>query len=155
MPEPSPMITHRRLQRVALVRLLRTATTLAELEVMVRTLDHLCSEAGQPLIVVGMPASGLIRPSEEIRAAILAHVRKRFASGDFERVYLIVPTGNLFTRALVRSFFAGLRLLLGLHQKLQIVERIEDVAGELERACGIQAPELIKTARELTGAHGP
>jgi hypothetical protein len=150
MPEPTPLFIYRRLQRVAVVRLLRTAATPAEVDTMAAMLDRLHHEAGGPLVLVAVPASGLVRPAEDIRASIFARIKERFASGQLERVYLIVPTGNLFVRAMVRSFFSGLRLLLGLHHKMQIAERLEDVAGEIARASGIQAPELIKTARELT-----
>lgn len=151
MTEPAPFILHRRLQRVALVRLLRTATTPAEVEVMATLLDSLYREAGEPLLLVAVPASGLTPPSEEVRAAIFKRIKERFASGQLERAFLIVPTGNLLMRAVLRSFFTGLRLMLGLQRQLHIADRIEDVAGEVERLGGIQAAELIKAARELVG----
>lgn len=151
MAEPAPFLLHRRLQRVALVRLLRTAATPAEVEVMATLLDSLYREAGGPLVLVAVPASGLTPPAEEVRAAIFKRIKERFASGKLERAYLIVPGGNLLLRAMLRSFFTGLRLVLGLQRQLHIAERIEDVAGEVERLGGIQATELIKTARELIG----
>ncbi|MFO0573903.1 MAG: hypothetical protein U1A78_07900 [Polyangia bacterium] len=152
MSEPAPFILHRRLQRVALVRLVRTATTPAEVEVMATLLDSLYREAGGPLVLVAVPASGLSPPSEEVRAAIFKRIKERFASGKLERAYLIVPTGNLFLRAMLRSFFTGLRMVLGLQRQLHIADRIEEVAGEVARVGGIQAAELIETARELVGS---
>lgn len=148
--EPETLFVHHRIQHVALIRLLRTATTLAEIDAFAAQIDALHRAAGRPVILVSLPAGSLTRPSDEIRAAILKRVKERFARGHIELAILVIPTGNLFTRALVRSFFSGARLVLGLSNKLRIADELADAAREVEARCGIKASDVIKAALEIS-----
>lgn len=150
MPEPRPLFIHRQLGRVVLLRLKRTAETIAEVESFATMIDAAHRAAGQPLIVVNVSHNSLTRPSDEIRAVIFKRVKERIARGHIERAFLVMPTGNLFMRALVRSFFTGARLVLGLRQQLRLVDELADAAREIEALCGIKASDVIKAAQELS-----
>lgn len=147
---PEPLFIYRQLGRVLLLRMKRTAETSAEVETFAAMIDTVHRTAGQPLIVVNVPATGLTRPSDEVRAVILKRVKERFARGHIELAFMIIPTGNLFTRALVRSFASGMRLLLGLRQQLRVADDLKSAAREIEAHCGIKASDLIKAAQELS-----
>jgi hypothetical protein len=148
--EPAPFFLHRRLGRVVLIRMLRTASTIAEVEDFAAQIGTLHRAAGQPLLVVSLPPTGLTPPPEAVRSEILRRIKERFARGHIELGFLVFPMGNPFTRALLRSFFSGARLVLGLRRQLVLVDELADAARELERLGGIRASDLIQAAAEIS-----
>lgn len=150
MTAASPQFVHRRLARVVLLRLLRTGRTPAEVDELEALLDTLRREAAGPLLLVALTGPGLTPPSEEIRALILGRIRARFARGDIERAFLILPGAG--ARVLAR----GVRLLLGLRRELVVLDSIPSVVRELSRGYGIQPEELERAAAELAASdHDP
>ena len=148
--EPGPLFIYRQLGRALLLRMQRTAETIAEVDSFAVMVDAAHRAAGQPLFLVHLPHSGLTRPSDEIRSVIYKRVKERFARGHIELAFLVIPMGNPFTRALLRSFFSGARLLLGLRHRVKIVDELADAAREIEARCGIKASDVIKAAQELS-----
>lgn len=149
MSEPASLFSHRQLGRVVLLRMQRTAETPAEVDSFAAMIDAAHRAAAQPLLIVNVSHNGLTRPSDEVRALIFKRVKDRIARGHIELAFLVLPTGNLVMRALVRSFFAGARLVLGLRQQLRLVDELADAAREIEARCGIKAADVIKAAQEI------
>lgn len=150
MSEPVSLFSYRQLGRVVLLRLKRTAETRAEVETFATLIEAAHGAARQPLIIVNVSHNHLTRPSDEIRALIFQRVKERIARGHIELAILVMPTGNLFMRALIRSFFTGARLMMGLRQQLRLADDLADAAREIEARCGIKASDVIKAAQEIS-----
>ena len=155
MLEEAGWLSMQRCGRVVVVRLHRMARNLDEIGQMTRFLDTSHRECQAPLLLLGLPALGLELPSESLRSHIFSNIRQRFATGVLEQAFLVVPTGNVLKRALVRSFFTGMRLALGLHNRTFPCETIEEAVQALVQRHGGSAPELLRVAQELTVSSGP
>lgn len=117
---------------------------------MTNFLDTSHRQCQSQLLVLALPALGLEPPSDQMRSLILSNIRKRFTTHVIERAFLVVPTGNILRRALVRSLFTGIRLSLGLHNRVFMVDTVEAAVQELATRHGIARAELLALAGEMT-----
>ncbi len=139
---------HRR-GRVVFVRLRRAADDLEELAEVTRFLDSSRRICQKPLLLLSLPAVSLAPPKDDLRRQIIYNIRQRFDTRSIEQAFLVVPTGNLFKRAIVRSLFAGIRLTQGLINRVFMYETIEEAVRVLCQRHGESSSELLAAAQEL------
>lgn len=131
-----------RVDRVVLIRLTRPAHNSDELHQVTRFVDQCHRDCGRPVIMLALPSPGMSPPDEHIRSLVVRNIKQRFHSGVIEHALLAVPAGNAIARAMVRSIFTGARLLLGLPNRIQIVESYQEASRIIAERFGIPEDQI-------------
>ena len=149
----TPWASMLRVDRVVILRLYRPAQNSDELHMVTRFVDHAHRECGQSVIMLALPAPGLSPPEEHIRGLVVRNIKQRFQNGTIEHAVLVVPSGSAIRRAVVRSIFTGARLVLGLPNRILIVEGLDEATDHISSRFGISADTLIAPCRTLIDHH--